>query len=172
MNKIRFGNQEGSIILWFISIVPLMIIFLTSPPLIVTICIVASIIFGIFAISWMPYLISKYQLRPDIDKCMRNETTWERITKDRIITRQFVDRGPYGQTKGITHNEKADVIDDGSFPLRRMNGNPAILMYDLMNTSVDLKASVARKKMKEEFDVRSGIEGYDKAKKERMRIHD
>ena len=39
-------------------------------------------------------------------------------------------------------------------------------MYDLMNTSVDLDKSVARKKMSKEFGIRSGIEGYEKAKKQ------
>ena len=166
MNKIRFGNIEGSILLWFISQIPLMIIFITNPPLIVIILIIAQLIFGLIAISWLPYLVTKYQLRPRIDKCLKNETTWERVTKDHILCSQFVDKGPYGQTKGVTYREKADVIDDGSFPLRHLNGNPCILMYDLMNTSVDLKMSVARKKMKNKYGIRSGIEGYRKAQKE------
>ena len=172
MNKMRFGNQEGSILLWFMSIVPLVIVLLMNPPLVITVCIFASIVFGLFAISWLPYLITKYHLRPGIDKCGSNETTWLRITKDRMIMPQFDDKGPYGQTKGITYGEKADVIDDGAFPIRWVNGNPGILMYDLMNTSVDLNKSVARKKMKEEYGIRSGIDGYQKAKKEKERVHD
>uniref|UniRef100_A0A6M3M267 Uncharacterized protein n=1 Tax=viral metagenome TaxID=1070528 RepID=A0A6M3M267_9ZZZZ len=114
----------------------------------------------------MPYIIAKNQLRCAIDRCKPDETTWLRITKDHIIVPQFVDKGPYGQTKGVTYKQKADVIDDGSFPIRWLNGNPSILMYDLMNTNVDLKKSIARKKMKIRFGIRSGVEAYDKAKKE------
>ena len=124
-------------------------------------------IIGVFAICWMPHLVAKYQLRPQIDKCKANETTWMRCTKDRILHSQFVDKGPYGQTKGITYKEKADVIDDGSFPIRWLNGNPAILMYDNMNTNVDLNKSVARKIMKKKYGVRSGIEAYNMAKEKK-----
>ena len=163
MNKIRFGNIEGSILLWFISLIPLILIFITNPPMIVFALIFASMVFGLIAICWLPYLITKYDLRPGIDKCMNNETTWVRVTKDRIIKPQFVDKGPYGQTKGITHKEKADVIDDGMFPIRWMNGNPGIIMYDLMNCSIDLNKSVGRSLMKKKFKIRSGIDGYKKA---------
>lgn len=127
----------------------------------------ASIFFGAIAICWMPFVIAKNQLRPAIDRCKPDETTWLRITKDHIIVPQFVNKGPYGQTKGITHKEKADVIDDGSFPVRWLNGNPGIVMYDLMNTNANLDKSVARKMMREKFGVRTGIEAYDKAKKEK-----
>lgn len=148
------------------GIIPLLIVLMTNPPVIVMICTIFSIIFTMFAVAWLPYLITKYQLRPGIDKCKPNETTWARFTKDHIFMPQFVDKGPYGQTKGVTYKEKADVIDDGSFTIHWLNGNPGIIMYDLMNTSVDLNKSVARKQMSKKHGIRSGIEGYRKAKKE------
>lgn len=117
-----------------------------------------------FSVSWLPYLVTKYHLRPGIDKCKANETTWARFTKDHIFMPQFVDKGGYGQTKGVTFKEKADVIDDGSFIVHWLNGNPCIIMYDLMNTSIDLNKSVARKLMRQKHKIRSGIEGYEKAK--------
>jgi len=112
----------------------------------------------------MPMLISRYQLRPGIDRCKSNETTWLRITKDRMIAPQFVEKGPYGQNKGVTHKEKADIIDDGSFNVKWLNGNSGVIMYDLINTNVDLNKSVARKLMQKKYNVRNGIEGYEKAK--------
>lgn len=163
VNKIRIGHSEISICIWLMSIMPLILVMLMNPPFIVIACFLISMFIGMFAISWLPFFISKYRLRPAMDKCRENETTWCRVTKDRIIVPQFVDKGPYGQTKGITHKEKADIVDDGSFGCRWLNGNPAILMYDMMNTNIDLKKSVARKKMKEEYKVRSGVEGYKKA---------
>lgn len=166
MNKIRFGVLEASCLLWFIGIVPLIIILLTNPPAIVMICVIASVFFTLMAVSILPYLITKYHLRPAIDKCQKDETTWCRVTKDRLVIPQFVDKGPYGQTKGVTYKAKADVIDDGNFPLHWLNGNPCILMYDLMNTSIDLNKSVARGIMRKKYGIRSGIEGYKRAEKE------
>ena len=166
VKKIRIGNSEISIAVWITSIVPLIIIMMMNPPFLVMIMVFASIFIGIIAISWLPWLVGKYQLRPAIDKCGDNETTWCRVTKDRIIRPQFVDKGPYGQTKGVVNREKADVVDDGSFPCRWLNGNPSILMYDMMNTNIDLRKSVARKKIKFRWKVNNDIEAYTKAENE------
>jgi len=163
VNKFRVGNSEYSIITWIISIVPLVFVFMMSPPFLVMVMLFASILIGMVAIAWMPTLINKYKLRPAIDKCRENETTWCRVTKDRLIIPQFVDKGPYGQTKGSVNREKADVVDDGSFPCKWLNGNPAILMYDMMNTNIDLRKSVARKKIKFRWKVGNGVEAYKKA---------
>jgi len=138
-----------------------------NPPPIVMILIGMSWFFGLIGICWLSYVVAKNELRPAIDKCRSGETTWCRVTKDHIIVPQFVDKGPYGQTKGVTFKEKADQIDDGSFPLRWLNGNPAILVYDNMNTSIDLNKSVARKKMKQKHKVRTGIEAYNLAKEQK-----
>jgi hypothetical protein len=154
------------------SILPLAIIMVTNPPEIIIVCVIASVVFGLIGACWMPYLITKNHLRPAIDKCGHNETTWLRITKDRIVLPQFADKGPYGQTKGVTFREKADVMDDGAFPIRWLNGNPGIIMYDMMNTNVDLNKSVARKLMKQEHGIRSGIEGYHKAKQDKKVMFD
>jgi len=171
VNKFRMGNPEYSILIWLVSLVPLLIILFLHPPILVTILIFFSIIIGIIAITWMPYYVSKYRLRAGLDKCKENETTWCRVTKDRIIIPQFVDKGAYGVTHGITNKEKADVVDDGSFPCKWLNGNPAIVMYDGINTSVDLLKSIARKKMMKIYGIRSGVEGYVKAKKEKKVVN-
>jgi len=164
MKRVRFGHPEYGICCYLISIFCLMAICFMGPPTVVIVLIIASMFFGIIGVTWLPYIVAKNQLRPAIDRAKPDETTWLRITKDHIIAPQFVDKGPYGLTKGVTHKEKADVIDDGSFPVRWLNGNPAIIMYDLMNTNADLNKSVARKKMKEQYGVRSGIEAYNIAK--------
>jgi len=172
VNRVRVGQPEISIMIWIISLVPLVIILFMNPPVTVMVLIFLSVFIGVFSITWLPHYISKYRLRPCVDKCKENETTWCRVTKDRIIVPQFVDKGPYGQTKGITNREKADVIDDGNFPCRWLNGNPAIIMYDLMNTNVDLNKSVARGIMKKKFKIRSGVEGYKKALKDKECVLD
>ena len=141
-----------------------MIILFMTPPMLVMLMVFLSVFIGMVSITWLPFYVSKYRLRPGLDKCKENETTWCRVTKDRIIIPQFVDKGPYGQSKGVTNKEKADVLDDGSFPCKWLNGNPAIIMYDLMNTNADLNRSVARSLMKKKFSIRSGVEAYKKAK--------
>jgi len=167
LNKARIGHSEYSIICWIVSLIPLLVILIINPPFLVVFLVISNIIIGLVAICWMPLLVAKYRLRPAIDHCKPNETTWARVTKDRIIVPQFVSKGPYGQNKGVTYKEKADIIDDGSFPVKWLNGNPCVLMYDLINTSIDLNKSVARKLMKQEHGIRSGVEGYMKAKKEK-----
>jgi len=163
VSRIRFGNPEYSVITWVMSLIPLLLVLMMNPPVMVMILIFSSIIIGMCAIAWLPMLINKYKLRPALDKCGENETTWCRVTKDRIVIPQFVSKGPYGQTKGVVNREKADVVDDGSFPCKWLNGNPAILMYDMMNTNIDLNKSVARKRIKWRWKVNNGVQAYKKA---------
>jgi len=172
VSKIRFGNCEYAIITWVISIIPLLFIIMMNAPLIVIVLVFASVFIGMAAIAWLPMLIGKYRLRPAIDKCGENETTWCRVTKDRIIIPQFVSKGPYGQTKGVVNREKADVVDDGSFPCKWLNGNSAIMMYYMMNTNIDLRKSVARKKIKFRWKVRNGVDAYKKAVEEGEVMYD
>ena len=166
MNSIRFGHSEYSILCWVVSLIPLLIVFVLNPPVLVIMLIIASVIISLVAICWMPSVVAKYHLRPAIDRCKSNETTWLRITKDRIIAPQFVSKGPYGQNKGVTYGKKADIIDDGTFGVKWLNGNPSVIMYDLMNTNANLDRSVARKLMTKKFKIRSGVEGYEQARKE------
>ena len=167
MKRTRFGHPEYGICVWLVGFFCTLCIFFMNPPMIVMVLIGLSWFFGIIGVCWLPYVVAKNQLRPGIDRCRPGETTWLRVTKDHIFAPQFVDKGPYGQTKGITYKEKADVIDDGAFPIRWMNGNPGILMYDNMNTSIDLNKSVARKIMKQKHGVRTGIEAYNLAKEKK-----
>ena len=91
VNKMRVGHSEYSIFTWIASVVPLMIILFISPPpipefqsyyMFITILIIFSIVMGIFAICWLPFLIAKNQLRPQIDKCKPGESTW--LVRQRI----------------------------------------------------------------------------------------
>ena len=172
MNKARFGSPEISILCWAVGLILMMIMIGMGMPLIYMTLMVAVMIFTLFGAAWCPYYICKYKLRPAIDRCVPGETTWLRITKDHIIVPQFVNKGSYGQTKGVTFKDKADVLDDGEFAVKWLNGNPGVIMYDLMNTNVDLNKSVARKLMKKQYNIRTGIEGYERAKKEGKRIFD
>ena len=172
INKIRVGAPEVSICCWFVGMFLMLLMIFMGMPWFYILFTVFSIVFTLVGAAWCPWLICKYKLRPAIDRCRPGETTWLRITKDHIIAPQFVDKSSYGNTKGVTFKDKADVLDDGEFVVRWLNGNYGLLMFDLMNTNVDLYKSVARKLMKEKYGIRSGIEGYQKAKQERQRVLD
>jgi len=172
MNKIRIGAPEISIMCWFVGMFLMLMTIFMGMPWIYIMFIVCAIVFTLIGTCWTNWYVCKYKLRPAIDRCRPGETTWLRVTKDHIIAPQFVDKGSYGQTKGVTFKDKADVLDDGEFGIRWLNGNPGVIMYDLMNVNADLNKSVARKLMKQKFGIRSGIEGYNLAKKQRERVLD
>ena len=172
MNKIRMGAPEVSILCWFVGMFLLLMMIFMGMPWMYILFTIMAIVFTLIGTCWTPWLVCKYKLRPGIDRCRSGETTWLRVTKDHIIAPQFVDKSTYGQTKGVTFKDKADVLDDGEFAVRWLNGNPGIIMYDLMNTNVDFNKSVARKIMKNKYGIRSGIEGYNIAKKEKERVLD
>lgn len=168
VSKIRIGHPEISVCIWIVSIIPIVIILFLNPPWFITMLVIVSILIGMFAITWLPYYVSKYRLRPAIDKCRENETTWCRVTKDHIVVPQFVNKGAYGANHGVAYKDKADIVDDGSFPCRWLNGNPTNIMYDMCNTSIDLRKSVARKLMKKKYGIKNGVEAYKKAVEEKQ----
>lgn len=166
----RFGNQEISISIFIIGSAPMLLMILYHNDILVRIFSFFSLFFMFMGIGWINYIISRNRLSPLINRASPDETVWLRFTKDRIFIPQFVRKGPYGQTKGVVFREKADVLDDGDFPVKTLNGNPGIIVYDMMNTSVDLKKSVVRKQMSDIFNIRSGREGYKLAKEKKMVI--
>jgi len=162
--RMRFGNLETAVSIYMVGLIFFMIMILLIMPLIYIVLMFMGIIFTLSGLLWICYLVARNKLRPLIDKCKPNETVWFRYTKDRLFIPQVVPKGPYGQTKGVINGVPADVVDDGDFPVRTLNGNPGIIVYDMMNTAVDLRKSVARKQMSKKYKIRNGIEGYQKAK--------
>jgi hypothetical protein len=120
-----------------------------------------SVFLGFFAQLWLILKVHQFRLTPLLDEAKPNETIWLRTTKDHVFIPQFVPKGTLGNTKGLIYGEKADVLDDGDFPIKTLNGNSAILMYDLINTSIDLKKSLSRRLMKKRFGIMSGVDGYN-----------
>lgn len=116
------------------------------------------------AIIWLPYHIRKNRLTPLLDDAAPYETVWLRFTKDKIFIPQFVKKGTFGVTKGLIYGEKADILDDGDFAVKTLNGNPAVITYDLVNTTIDLKKSLGRRIMKKRYNIESGVEGYNIAR--------
>jgi hypothetical protein len=164
--KMRFGVLETAVSIYLLGLMFFIIMILMTMPLIYIVILFMGIIFTLSGLIYACYAVARNKLRPLIDKCKPNETVWFRFTKDRLFYPQIVPKGPYGQTKGVINGVPADVVDDGDFSVRAINGNPGIIMYDMMNTAVDLKKSVGRKQMAKKYKIRNGIEGYQKAKEQ------
>ena len=133
---------------------------------IVKVMIVASIMITLLSIGWILYLISYNGLKPLINKINReNEIIWVRVTKDKLLTFQVLPKGVYGQTKGVMHRKKADVINKGDFPIQCINGNNAILVYDKLSSNINLEHAIAWKEIFKKEKVETGRDAYKKSKK-------
>lgn len=119
---------------------------------------IISLIFYFIAMAWTNYLITKYKLNPFIDRVTNpNYEIWLRFTKDRTFAPQIVMKGPLGQNKGLAHGEKADIINRGDFPITLLNGNRAVIKYDLLSHNVNLDHVVGWQLIKKKH----GMLGYD-----------
>jgi len=145
--------------------VPLAFLIYIGMPFFYTIATAFTIFISFFAQMWPIHQVRKNRLTPLLDDAMPNETVWLRFTKDRIFIPQFVRKGIFGDTKGIIYGEKADQLDEGEFPIKTLNGNPAVLVYDMMNTTIDLRKSVSRRFMKKRYNIENGVEGYNIARR-------
>lgn len=159
----RFGHCEKSLCIYVMGIIPLVILVMVGMPFFYKVAVLISVFITFMSSLWLPMQIRKFRLTPLMDDAYPDETVWLRFTKDKIFIPQFVKKSTYGVTKGLIYGEKADVLDDGDFPVKTLNGNPAVIMYDMMNTTVDLKKSLARRFMKKRYNVEGGIDGYNLA---------
>lgn len=91
------------------------------------------------------YQISKYNLNMFIDRMEDGFDTWLRFTKGRKFAPQIVRTGPLGQQKGLVSGNKADIINRGDFPVTLLNGNHAVIKYDLMSHNVSLDEAMGWK---------------------------
>jgi hypothetical protein len=84
------------------------------------------------------YQISRYNLNIFMDKLEQGFEGWLRFTKNRKFAPQIIKTGPLGQEKGVVSGYKADIINRGDFPVTLLNGNHAVIKYDLMSHNVNL----------------------------------
>ena len=159
------GYQEISAIIWMVGLVMFILCLMTNPPVLIIVLIFGGIIFMFFATLIPNYVISINQLQPLINKIRpENHVIWIRITKNKLLTFQIVKKGVYGQTKGIVHKHKSDVIDKGDFPISTINGNRAILVYDMSSNNVNPEHVVAWKKLFKKYGVTSAKDAYLRSK--------
>jgi len=160
------GQQEVSVSIMLIGILCFVLILMDRLVSDITkILVVVGMMFCIFAIGWLCYLISYNKLQPLINR-IRPETdiVWVRITKGGMLTFQVAKKGVYGQTKGLVGKYNADVVDKGDFPIRCVNGNSAILVYDMMSHNVNPKNAVGWKQIFKRHKIDRGKDAYGIAK--------
>jgi len=160
----RYGHCEKALTVWILSLFPILIMVFLGMPFWYKLLVFISLFISFFAMIWLPFQIRKNRLTPLLDEAYPDETVWLRFTKDKIFIPQFVRKSTFGVTKGLIYGEKADVLDDGDFPIKTLNGNPAVLQYDLINTTIDLKKSLARRFMKKRYNIENGVDGYNIAR--------
>jgi len=159
------GYQELSASVWIIGLLLFIFCLMIELPPIAILLIFAGIIFTFFSMMIPNYIISVNQLQPLINKIKpEDQVVWIRITKNKLLTFQVAKKGVYGQTKGIIHNHKADVIDKGDFPISTINGNRAILVYDMSSQNVNVEKTVAWKQLFKRYGTNSAKESYYKSK--------
>jgi len=160
------GQQSGAIMIYIFGILPLILVFTFNINVIVKILVIASIFLTLMAICWVNYLISYNHLGPLINRINReNDIVWVRVTKGKILTFQVAKKGVYGQTKGVMHGKKADVINKGDYTVQTINGNPAIFINDSSSHNLNLDQALAWKRLFQKEKVSSGKAAYYKARK-------
>ena len=158
------GYQEVSAMVYIIGLLLLVICLMMVPPAIVIVLIIGSIVFTFFSMMIPNYLISLNRLQPLINKIQpENQVVWVRITKNGLLTFQVAKKGVYGQTKGIIHGYKADVIDKGDFPIRTICGNTGMLVFDMSSHNVNPQQAVGWKHLFKKHKVGTGKDAYLKS---------
>jgi len=160
------GQQSGAIMIYIFGILPLILVFTFNIDVIIKVLVIASIFLTMMAICWVNYLISYNHLGPLINRINReNQIVWVRVTKGKILTFQVAKKGVYGQTKGVMHNKKADVINKGDYTVQAINGNPAIFVNDSSSHNLNLDHGLAWMNIFRKEKVSSGKAAYSKSKK-------
>ena len=160
------GHQSASVMIYLIGLFMFILVFAFPVDVLVYVLVIAGIIFTFMSIVYINYLVSYNRLTPLINRINReNEIIWVRVTKDKLLTFQVAKKGVHGQTKGIMHGKKADVVDKGDFPIQCLNGNNAIIVYDRMSRNVNLDQAVAWKQLFKKHKVSTGKDAYIKSKK-------
>jgi hypothetical protein len=161
--RFRWGALESSSIIFILGFMVLIFYFMLECTILGMVFITFACIFFVFGFMFLGYMLTKNKCRPFLDKIESDEIIWHRYTRDGVYNPQIVPKGAYGITKGLMYRTKADIINKGDFPVRCVNGNQGIIVYDMRSTNVNLKHAAAWSKIFKKHKVRSGKEAYLKA---------
>jgi len=152
-NPYSLTTQEISVVFFLMGfmIYMIVVVFFGLPLFMILLMIVALIFFAISMFT-PNYQISKYNLNMFIDKITNPDwDNWIRITKNRVFAPQTVKKGVLGQSKGLVHGAKADLINRGDFTVTFQNGNHGLVKYDTLSHNVNLNHTLGWKLIRRKF---------------------
>ena len=178
----RFGTLEKGLLLFVSGMFPFWILIYINSiasfkegemiPFWYSIMIIMGVFIQFMGITWIILKVRGNRAYIFTDETAPEEIVIIRVTNDGVIVPTVAPKGTYGKAETLCYGDDADFMDDGEFRLRLINGSPAIICYDLLNTAIDLRRSMSRKIMKRH--VENGTEAYRfwKKKKEAYEVDD
>jgi hypothetical protein len=154
-NPYSITTQEVSTIFYLIGFLIMIIMIMDQgmPFLYKFLMFIAMLFFGISMFT-PNNNISKYNLNMFMDKQTNPDfENWLRVTKNRMFAPQTVKKGVLGQSKGIVHGCKADIINRGDFTITLPNGNHALIKYDTLSHNINLNHTLGWKLIKRRFSL-------------------
>ena len=164
----RFGNLEKGLFIYVIGMMPFAILIWINKiaffkegeqiPFWYSIMMIMAVFIQFMGVVWIVAKVRGNRVYVFMDEIAPDEIVLIRVTKDGIVVPTVAPKGTYGKAETLCYGDDADFMDDGAFRLRLINGVPVIIVYDLLNTAIDLRRSMARKIMSKH--VENGPEGY------------
>lgn len=164
----RFGNLEKGLFIYVTGLMPFVILIYINKiavfkageqiPFWYSIMIIMSCFIQLMGLVWIIAKVRGTRAYVMMDDIAPDEIVDIRVTNDGIIIPTIARKGTSGKAETIHYGDNADIMDDGQFRLRLINGNPAIISFDMLNMAIDLRRSMTRKKMK--MHVENGPDAY------------
>ena len=164
----RFGALEKGVFLFVSGMLPFGILIYVNSiaifkegemiPFWYSLMIVMGLFIMFMGLIWIVSKVRGNRAYIFTDDTAPEEIVIIRVTKDGVIVPTVAPKGTYGKAETLCYGDDADFMDDGEFRLRLINGCPAIITYDLLNTAIDLRRSMSRKIMRKH--VENGTEAY------------
>lgn len=174
-NPYSITTQEMSTVFFLMGFLMFAIVFLAfGLPMFILLLLFVALIFFFISMVTPNYAISKYNLNMFIDKITNPDfENWLRVTKNRTFAPQTVKKGVLGQSKGLVHGAKADIINRGDFTITLQNGNHALITYDSLSHNINLNHALGWKLIKRKFGFLGSsafIKAYDENKTEKRTL--
>ena len=164
----RFGNLEKGLFIYVSGMLTFVILIYINNiavfkageqiPFWYSIMIIMGSFIQFMGLVWIVVKVRGTRAYIMMDDIAPDEIVDIRVTQDGIIVPTVARKGTSGKAETICYGENADFMDDGAFRLRLINGSPAIITYDALNMAIDLRRSLARKKMSQH--VENGPDAY------------
>ena len=149
VNKVAYFKEGEQIPFWY------------------SLLIIMSMFIMLMGLMWIVLQVKKNRADVVMDETKPEEVKVFRVTRDGIMLTQFAPKGTFGNIETLAYGEDVDFEDLGEFPLRTLDGSPAVLVFDMLNVVIDPRRSVSRRYMKKH--VSSGKEGYNIWKQKKIK---